>query len=190
MKINLYDFDKTIYKHDSSTDFFFYCLKKNPKIILLIPKIIVSAIKYKLKIITKTEMKETIFSFVKYIKDIDSVIESFWNKHRKYIKTFYLNKNHDKDIIISASPEFLLNSICKELKVLDLIGSKVSKENGKFNGLNCYGEEKVKRLKQQYSSFEVMESYSDSLSDLPILKLAKKSYLVKNEKLIEKNFKN
>ena len=27
MKINLYDFDNTIYEGDSSTDFLFYCLK-------------------------------------------------------------------------------------------------------------------------------------------------------------------
>ncbi len=38
MKINLYDFDNTIYEGDSSTDFFFYCLKKYPKIVKIIPK--------------------------------------------------------------------------------------------------------------------------------------------------------
>ena len=79
MKINLYDFDNTIYEGDSSTDFFFYCLKKYPKIVKIIPKIFLSAIKYKLKIITKTEMKQVIFSFLKYVDDIDSetVIDHF-----------------------------------------------------------------------------------------------------------------
>lgn len=108
MKINLYDFDKTIYKGDSSTDFFFYSLRKYPKIITLVPKIAVSGIKYKVNKISKTEMKETIFSFVKYIPDIDSHITSFWEIHRKNIKKFYLKNKHDKDVIISASPNFYL----------------------------------------------------------------------------------
>ena len=92
MKINLYDFDNTIYEGDSSTDFFFYCLKKYPKIAKIIPKILLSAIKYKLKIITKTEMKQVIFSFLKYVDDIDLCIEKFWNTHSIYIKDFYLEK--------------------------------------------------------------------------------------------------
>ena len=42
--------------------------------------------------------------------------------------------------------------------------------------------------KKKYKDLNVCESYSDSLSDIPILKLAKKSFIVKHEKLIEKNF--
>lgn len=54
MKVNLYDFDNTIYKGDSSTDFFFFSLMKYPKIIKYFPKIIGGAILYKLKIIKNT----------------------------------------------------------------------------------------------------------------------------------------
>ena len=86
MKINLYDFDNTIYEGDSSTDFFFYCLKNYPKIAKIIPKILLSAIKYKLKIITKTEMKQVIFSFLKYVDDIDLCIEKCLKTHIIYIK--------------------------------------------------------------------------------------------------------
>lgn len=189
MKVDLYDFDNTIYEGDSSTDFFFYALSKNPKIIILIPKIILSAIKYKLKIINKTKMKETIFSFLKYVNNVDDLITSFWRTHENHIKNFYLKKDHSKDIIISASPEFLLKPICKKLNVLDLIGSDVDKKTGKFKKENCHGEEKVRRLSQKYKDLYICESYSDSLSDIPILKLAEKSFIVKHEKIIEKNFK-
>lgn len=188
MKINLYDFDKTIYKGDSSTDFFFYSLRKYPKIITLVPKIAISGIKYKVNKISKTEMKETIFSFVKYIPDIDSHIASFWEIHRKNIKKFYLKNKHDKDVIISASPEFLLKSISEELGVMKLIGSRVDKKTGKFDGLNCHGEEKVKRLNKEIKDYQVMSAYSDSQSDIPILKLAKKQYLVKGNGIIEVNY--
>lgn len=185
MKINLYDFDKTIYDGDSSTDFFFYSLVKYPRILTCLPKIAVAGIKYKLKKRSKTEMKEVIFSFVKYIPNMKEHIESFWDSHRCYLKDFYMKTNHDKDVIISASPEFLLKPIAEELKVLKLIGSKVDVKTGKFKGLNCHGEEKVKRLNKEYKDYEVLSSYSDSLSDIPILQLAKNQYIVKKDKLIK-----
>lgn len=188
MKINLYDFDNTIYEGDSSTDFFFYCLKKYPKIAKLLPKIIFSGVKCKLKLITTTELKQVIFLFLKYVDDIDSCVEEFWNTHRIYIKDFYLAKKHDNDIIISASPEFLLKPICDDLKVMYLIGSRVNKKTGKFTGLNCHDEEKVRRLNKKYDDYEVMEAYSDSKSDIPMLKLAHKSFIVKHDKLIEKKY--
>lgn len=185
MNINLYDFDNTIYNGDSSTHFFFYSLKKYPRIIKVVPKIISYALKYKLNKCSKTEMKEVIFSFVKYIPDIDTHIDSFWNTHKKNIKKFYMETKHDKDVIISASPEFLLKSITEELGVKLLIGSKVDKKTGKFTGLNCHGEEKVVRLNKELKKYKVMSAYSDSFSDIPILKLAKKQYLVKGNGIIE-----
>lgn len=189
MKINLYDFDKTIYDGDSSTDFFFYSMMKYPKIIIILPKILVAGIGCVLHIISKTKMKETIFSFVKYIPNIDKHIDDFWNTHSMYLKDFYMKKKHDKDIIISASPEFLLNPLKDELGVLNLIASRVDKKTGKFKGDNCHGEEKVKRLNMLYKDYEVIESYSDNKCDAPILRLAKKQYLVKGEQLIPANFK-
>lgn len=188
MKINLYDFDKTIYDGDSSTDFFFYSLMHYPRIVIILPKLIVAALACGLHIITKTKMKETIFSFVKYIPDIDEHINLFWESHRCYIKNFYRSKKHDKDIIISASPEFLLMPLKEELGVLDLIASRVDKKTGKFTGLNCHGEEKVKRLNKKYKDYEVLESYSDNKCDAPILRLAKKQYIVKGEKLTPSHF--
>lgn len=189
MEINLYDFDETIYNGDSSVDFFFYCLKKQPKISKLFFKMLGAAIKYKTKKITKTEMKEVIFSYLQYVPDVDAYLKDFWETHKKNLKSFYLVKDHSKDIIISASPEFLLESICKELQVYMLIASRVDKKTGKFDGLNCHDVEKVRRLNEVISDYTVMESYSDSTSDDPILKLAKKPYYVKGDKLIEAKFK-
>lgn len=188
MKINLYDFDKTIYDGDSSMDFIMYCMYYYPKLYFRIPKIIFAAIKYKLKIIEKTQMKEVIFGFLKYIPDVDKMVKNFWDSHEAYIKDFYLEKDHKDDVIISASPEFLLEPITKKLKVKKMIASVVDKKTGKFTGKNCHGEEKVRRLNEVYKKYEVMESYSDSKVDIPILKLAKKAYYVKGEKLIETKF--
>lgn len=185
MKVNLYDFDNTIYQGDSSTDFVFYALMRYPKIICYFFKLIPYSILYLLKIVNKTKFKEKIFSFLKALPDVDSLVASFWESHYCYIKDFYQEKKHDKDIIISASPEFLLKPACQKLQVKDLIASEVDKNNGHFKSPNCYGKEKIKRLKKLYPKVTVMEAYSDSYSDIPMLNLAEKAYKVKGNKVTD-----
>lgn len=187
MKVNLYDFDNTIYKGDSSTDFFFFCLVRKPIILITLPRMLARAIKYKLGIINKTKFKEANFAFLRFINP-DDYVKLFWASHEQYIKDFYKNKKHDEDIIISASPEFLLKPICNKLKVNDLIASKVDKHTGIFDGLNCHGEEKVRRIERKYKNIKVISAYSDSKSDIPMLKLANQSYYVKGEKIIPTDF--
>lgn len=185
MNINVYDFDKTIYDGDSSIDFYMYCINLNKKIIFRIPSFLFSFLCYKLKIISKEKMKENYFSFLNDIDNIDEKVKNFWTKNRKKIKNFYLNKNHSNDIIISASPYFLLKDICDDLEVKDLIATDVDKNSGKFLGKNCYGDEKVIRLKNKYSNFKIANFYTDSLSDMPLIKLSDIAYIVKKNKIIK-----
>ena len=49
---------------------------------------------------------------------------------------------------------------------------------------NCKGEEKVRRLANTIPNAQIVTSYSDSESDLPILNLAKTAYVVEGNKLI------
>src|SRR5574344_980320 len=146
MKLYLYDFDGTIYDGDSSVDFFKFCLKKNKKMLKMLFPVLNKYLSYKAKSISDTELKEYIFSFLKYFDNIDDLVNEFWISHKSKIKDFYLNKNHNKDIIISASPLFLLTPICDELKVKDLIASDVDKKTGHFNKLNNRGIVKVNNL--------------------------------------------
>lgn len=185
MKLYLYDFDGTIYDGDSSVDFFKYCLKKKKYLIFHFMKMIILFLKYKIKYLDITQFKENVFSFLKTFSNIDNYVEDFWilNKHK--VKNFYLEKDHSKDIIISASPEFLLKPICDELKVKDLIASDVDKKNGKFRRPNCRGKEKVKIFREKYPKAEILEMYSDSMHDKPLLDLAKKSYMVKGNKIYD-----
>lgn len=185
MEISLYDFDKTIYDGDSTVDFYLFCLKKKKTIVFLLPKQLLAAILYKLKVINKKEFKEKFFCFLNKFSNIDFMVDDFWNINDKKIKKWYLEKNHKNDIIISASPEFLLLPMAKKLNVMDLIATKVDKENGKFLSQNCYGSEKVKRLREKYQELNVTTCYTDSLSDKPILGLAKKGYIVKGDKIYE-----
>lgn len=189
LKINLYDFDETIYDGDSTVDFMFYIIRKHPSSLIKLPKIIWSALKYVLHMIDKTTMKEGFYSLFTTIDDIDKLLKEFWKTHEHKIKKFYLEKDHSNDIIISASPEFLLKPMTDKLKVKDMMASKVNKKTGKYEGINCHDVEKVRRLNEKYSNYKVMESFSDSIkSDRPILELAENAYQVKGDKLIKVEF--
>ena len=187
IKINLYDFDGTIYDGDSTVDFFKYTFRKYPKSLLHIPTIIGNAIKYVLHIQGMTRMKEKFYGILTYVDDIDKHVENFWDSHEKNIMSYYTDKkDHSNDVIISASPEFLLKPISKRLKVKYLIASRVDKQTGKTTGLNCHDIEKVKRLNDVFDDYLVLETYTDSIkSDTPILMLANKQYLVKHNKVKE-----
>lgn len=184
MEVNLFDFDKTIYDGDSSIDFFRYSIKCNKMVLFYIPKIAIYYLLYFFKIKSKKQLKECFFSYLKHIDNINLMVNDFWKKNEKKIKKFYNDRLHDKDIIISASPEFLLKPICEKLNVKDIIATKVDKHNGKFISENCKGEEKVIMFKKKYPLSIVNEVYTDSLSDKPIVNLGKKGFLVKGEKIV------
>lgn len=178
--INVYDFDKTIYNGDSTLDFYIFCIIKKPYLLIWLPYQILGLLGYLFKIHSKTRFKEMFYSFLNSLSDTDNLLIEFWSIHNKKISEWYLRQKLESDIIISASPEFLLIPICEQLKV-DLIASKVNMYTGKYTGINCYGEEKAKRLEKEFGDIEVGKFYSDSISDMPLAKLALESYLVKGD---------
>ncbi len=181
--MNIYDFDGTIYDGDSSRDFFKYCISINKKCLLILPKLIIMIILYCLKIIEKEKLKSVFFSFIKYFDDIDKVVIDFWNKKNYRLKDFYIKQHKADDIIISASPEFLLRPVAKKYK-FELIATNVDKKTGKIIGFNCHGKEKVLRLKK-IGITNCKYFYSDSYSDEPMKEIAKKAYLIRKNKIIE-----
>lgn len=184
-KFNVYDFDKTVYDGDSSIDFYLFCLKLNPHLILLLPYMCIYFFMYKLKLVEKKIFKEKFFSILKYIRDIDNTIDLFWSKNEFKIKKWFLDDKSENKIIISASPEFLLKPICEKIGVTDLIASVVNKKDGKFISENCYGQEKLKRLNQKYNDYIIEKFYSDSKSDIYLAQKSINSYLVNKNNIIK-----
>ena len=181
--VNIYDFDGIIYDGDSSIDFYLFCLKRNFKILLCLPLQFYSFILFKLGIIDRKEFKEKFFCFLKFVKDLNEVVTIFWKDNFSKIKPFYLEKKHDNDIIISNSLEFLIKCIGDKLKVKDVIATKMNND-GTIIGEICYGEEKVKRFKEKYGNLKVKNVYTNSLTDISITKLGKKSFIVDKNKII------
>ena len=177
--INVYDFDGTIYDGDSSIDFYLYCINRKPNLIKYMPKFITATILYKLRIKEKEYMKEAFFSIVKGIDDIESYIKDFWTIKNKKIKSWYIKQKKDTDIIISASPEFLINYIGNKLGVSEVIATKVNIKTGKLESKNCCSYEKIKRYEQKHSENNVKAFYTDDpKTDMPMLNYAETGYIV------------
>lgn len=189
-KIDVLDFDGTLYEKDSSKEIFKYCLKKNKKIILIIPKIIIYFILNSLDLISVEKLKECFFEFLNCINDIDKYIEDFWKNNKKYIRTNLLKKCKNEVVIISASPKFLLEPICKELSIKYLIATDIDKNTGKFKSLNCKGKEKINRLNKEIKEYKICDFYSDSYSDEPLASKAENAYFIQKDNILNWNYQN
>jgi phosphatidylglycerophosphatase C len=185
--VNLYDFDHTIYQGDVSVDFMIYCLKRYPKTWRGIPRYVVAVISLLLRLRTRKDTKELAFSFLRYIPDIDRVVSRFWSSHESRIAPWYLRQKQSSDIIISASPDFLIQPMATSLGVQVLLATRMNPRTGKINGENCRGEEKIKRLRAYDKTLKVAEAYSDSLSDAPLFHIATKAFIVRRDKIFSYN---
>lgn len=183
--MNVYDFDNTIYDGDSTLDFYKYCLLHYPKIIICLPRQVMAAFMYLLKQIDKTSFKEEFYCFLQKLQDVESIVTTFWNKNEHKIKKWYIDQHENADVVISASPYFLLKEICDRIEIKHLIASNVNPVTGKYIGMNCYGEEKARRFISEIGG-TVDQFYTDSPSDLPMMKLAATSYMVNGTKIIRK----
>lgn len=182
--MNVYDFDKTIYDGDSTLDFWKHCLIRYPKIVTMFPKALLYAGKFKIGMCSREEFKEQFYAFLRFVPDVTAEVERFWDAHWKKLKSYYLEQRKEDDVIISASPEFLIRVACTRLGIT-CIASAVNPKTGYLEGPNCRGEEKVRRFLLQYPDGVVDSFYSDSNSDRFMAKMAQRAYLVKGNKILD-----
>lgn len=120
--LNVYDFDKTIYQNDSTVEFFMFCIKTQKRVLLSLPRTAFFGIGYLLGIYEKTAFKQIFFRFLRQLDNTELTVDKFWAKNQHKIKKWYIEQSKPDDIIISASPEFLLAPVCKNAT---LIASRV-----------------------------------------------------------------
>ncbi|VWL84921.1 HAD-IB family phosphatase [Oceanivirga miroungae] len=183
--IIVYDFDKTIYKKETSLSFLFFYIKKHPLSIFLILKSLIK-ISFLFNKFSLKNVKNIFFEFIKNNKNIDKDIKDFWQSQDKFFFPYFFEeikenkKEADYLVLISASPDFLLNKIYKKLGFDVLISTRYDK-NYHIIGENCKGVEKVNRLNEVFKEYKMLSFYSDSLSDLPLYDLSiNKFYINKN----------
>jgi len=183
--MNAYDFDNTIYDGESLYDFFLFCMVKKKKLVLYLPLVIYILILYKLTLLTDKKLYK--FSnllssaIINSKEDTAKYVDWFWSKNSYKLKPYFLDKLKEDDVIITASPRFLMDGIANRLNTKNIICSEYNLNTGKFEFI-CFRHNKVKIFKELYPNAIIDEFYTDSLNDIPMLKLAKRAYLVKKIK--------
>lgn len=181
--MNLYDFDGTIYSGDSSVDFYLFSLKKKPSLIRFLPRQVGGFCSYGMGKIEMRELKSRFFSFLEGM-DTEKMVRDFWKSHIGKIGNWYLSRKEPEDIVISASPHFLLKPICDQMGIETLVATEVDPVSGILLGENCKGAEKLRRLNEECGVTSVDCFYSDSLSDLPLARVAKYPFLIKKGTIV------
>ena len=182
--MNAYDFDNTIFKGDSTARFWLFCMRTRPRTFAALPRIALHGARFAARLESKTEFKQRFFLFLAYLPDREVAVSEFWRRNSGRIKRWYLSQYRSDDVIISASPEFLLSPICTQLGISSLIASKVDPDSGQYSGLNCSGEEKPRRFLEVFGDIRPDRFYSDSLSDTPMARISHESFLVHGDKLL------
>ncbi|CAM3143976.1 HAD family hydrolase [Streptobacillus ratti] len=185
--IIVYDFDKTIYGGETSTDFMRFFLKRNPKYLLKIYKVFHSLIYYRSDLKKSKEIFFEILNNVE-VEYLKKEIHEFWIKNKVKIfswvyKEIEKNKTEAEELIlISATPKLFLEEIAEELGFNKLIATDFVKQNkyfvSKIKGKNCKHIEKVFKLKEYLPKFNILAFYSDSMSDKPLFDLAQEKYFI------------
>ena len=175
--MNGYDFDKTILKGNSVKRFSDYCFLRLPYLWLLLPVYLIVSILYVLRIVKKDNFLRVLECFIVFVPNREKWVRRFWDKNVKHVKQWYFEVKRDDDIVISASPAYLIEEICSRLGVR-CIASPVGKR-WQVVGKHCYAEEKVTFYREQFGDTPLAKFYSDSMSDAPMFRLAAEGYYVK-----------
>jgi len=190
MNLALFDFDGTITNKDSLFQFVKFAVGK-PTFYVGLCYLSPLLIAYKLKLISNQKTKEKFLNyyfkhwketqFKKVAQDysasqIDSIIRLDALKRIKWHQ-----QQGDTVVLVSASIECWLEAWC-HTQSINLIATRLAFKNNQlclyFATKNCFGIEKVKRIKEQYdlSQFDHIYAYGDSSGDKQMLELADKAY--------------
>lgn len=180
--MKVFDFDNTIYRGESSVDFSFYMIRHNKKIIRYVPTILFTLAGYKMCLLSKERLENIINDFCAGVLDgtespVDFV-KPFWKENAHKLNRRLLAMISPDDVIISASPIFLIEGIGEKLNTDKLVGTEVDFEQKKIKWFN-FGGNKVKRYKALYGDKTIDAFYTDSYNDKEMMDISRKVFIVK-----------
>lgn len=186
MQVDLYDFDKTVVPFDSALKYWGFCMVHNPWIIILLPFQFIWGMMMLTHIISVKTCKKVAFWYIMLI-DNEKNIKKYWDKYEKYVFDAFRPENRARtSVLISASPDFLIEEIAKRLKFEYVIATTHDRRTGTMKSEVCRHAEKIVRLKKELPDIEVMDVYSDSIkSDRYIFELGKRDFLVTKGRIEE-----
>lgn len=180
--MKVFDFDNTIYRGESSVDFSFYMIRHNKKILRYVPTILFSLAGYKLCLLKKEKLEAIINNFFEGVLDGTEsppvFVKPFWETHACRLNEKILKLIEPDDVIISASPIFLIDGIREKLNTEKIIGTEVDLQQKKVTWFN-FGDNKVKRYKALYGDRQIDAFYTDSNNDKDLMGISREVFIVK-----------
>lgn len=190
MNIAFFDFDGTITRKDTLVGFIQFAAGKISYYLgLLWLAPMLSA--YLLKIIPNDQAKERLLGhfFKGYeskhfeeiahnysLREIDPIIRPAALEKIKWHQS-----RGDQVVIVSASAESWLSGWCSQNNI-ELLATRLEIKEGRLTGRfatkNCFGPEKVNRIKKSYNlkTYERVYAYGDSRGDREMLQMADESH--------------
>ena len=77
----VYDFDKTVFRRESSFLFYRYCVGKHPGLLKHLPRIAWFALRAKLGSCSLKRFKEEFHRYLASLTDTEELIRSFWDRY-------------------------------------------------------------------------------------------------------------
>ena len=187
--MNVYDFDDTIYDGDSSVDLFFMYFKSHPALIKYVPTVLTLIRDYHKGVARFDDFVERFgYIFNDYISkhdiDFDALVKKFWDKNEKKIKPWYKEVQKEDDLIITASPRFMMDEICKRIGVTHYLGTEFDIKTGDFKR-GCFRERKIEFFREAYPDAVIDDFYTDSMNDEFLFPYAKRVFFVKGNKITQ-----
>jgi HAD superfamily hydrolase (TIGR01490 family) len=188
MTIHAFDFDGTLTRRDTLIEFIRY-VKGNKEFLIGFLKHLHLLIMMKLGIMPNWKTKRIIFQYFfggMTLEKFNEYCEKFAKEKASLLRKkgmVAVNKvvmDGDQVVIISASIENWVEPFFRfqVSNNINIIGTKIQVVDGKLTGRfltkNCYGEEKVRRLLEQYPDRKEYKlvAYGDSRGDHALLDFA------------------
>ena len=162
-QVDIYDFDKTLVPFDSGSLFIGYCALHYPWVLVYLPVWFIACLLFALRVLSLQKFKNLCFGFLPLVP-VQRAAKGFWEKHLHQVYPWFTQKKRPA-VIISASPDFLLEELQRRLGLPYLLCTRHNPKTGRILGQNCRGEEKVRRFHRAFPGVQVVDVYSDSLGD-------------------------
>jgi HAD superfamily hydrolase (TIGR01490 family) len=188
-RLALFDFDGTVTSRDTLFEFIRFTHGKagfTSGLMILSPVLVL----FKLKILGNQRTKDIVLSHFYSgtpVVTFNQRATEFLDRVREVIRPAALEiireyqQQKARVIVVSASPENWVKPWC-DLVGIECIATRLeavdSKITGKIAGLNCHGEEKVRRIRElvNLSDYDEVYVYGDTPSDRPMMSLATRSF--------------
>lgn len=178
MKVVLFDFDGTLSAGDCNIEFYKYCLKHSVQAWLFLPLALPGAV---LKLFNKNGVVwRQIVQRAMTKNMVKKLAPGFIKQHRVnrfgWAAEQVAKERADGNFVIciSASADFFVRPLVRDMAFDAVIATRRDAERPWIIKFLCYGPNKIVALDRFFGgrSYQVVRAYSDSKSDMPIMRIA------------------